>query len=920
MKRTRGDREIHEASSRFDIKVREEASVLLWYIWREKREEYANLQSCTTALQNDDELYCALKAAHLKGEYNEIREWRKSHVSSSFERDAEIENDVQLFLNKLKPSLRKLVLGEIILPVWVPAIDELDAGTLDRLANLRIPCIKGKPNLLLHDLGTFSQDSVLDRRLKNIFMPNNHTFLVNTSGSGKTRLLFEGLCSNWGFYLTSLVDSSGLSSSDVHNSIQTHVPEAKEFRRVLPPAGSSAYENALQTNKNIASRVFRQILLARLMIFDLFLDNVVQKEEHDAQMYRKQWLLLQLQPSFVHPEVWDVFEGLSCKLAKASDAFINFTTTTLLRKVRSLCALFEPPPPSLSSTPSTSTPPSPHPLPTSSTSQLPFFCVLDEAQHAATQLTTSFRSSHSDSHRPILREIISAWEQQTAGHGVFMVVAGTGISKDVVDQAIASAIMKESRYRWCSDTGAFEGEEGKEEQKLYLERYVGRDWLEREAGRRLMERMWYWLHGRYRFTSGYVAELVFNGLRRPHGLLNAYIQHFTHFNVTDAASFVLEEDTTPLPVLSLYKPDFEKLKKNSDMLSTIHHLTSHYLMRSTLPTLGSDEATYVEYGYARFIDSATKSVVVDEPLILSAAMNWIGDTSYWTLARAVQKHEKESNGFENYIAFCLDKIFSASEAGKRRIEDVFTFATGRKPGWADQEGELVSIHRTGSGTLEDSPVRHSAFQGPSATLGTNGTSAEETSCWLQHSSPTPLLFPHNAMGPDLVFVLRLSGGSLIWVVLQAKYCARKEGKLARESLRQAVKSVTPSCFWLDKNGDPFSPSTNPEIIEKTTQSLLALPKRQQADAGRYSLLRVIVSFPADSDLKRCLHEDPDKDGHPIASLNMKLVKQITSKLSPKDFLQGLEDGISRGALGRGKRNRTDGSKSTSRPKKKIKLS
>ena len=28
-----------------------------------------------------------------------------------------------------------------------------------------------------------------------------------------------------------------------------------------------------------------------------------------------------------------------------------------------------------------------------------------------------------------------------------MVVAGTGISKDVVDQAMASAIMKDSRYR-----------------------------------------------------------------------------------------------------------------------------------------------------------------------------------------------------------------------------------------------------------------------------------------------------------------------------------------------------------------------------------------------------------------------------------------------------------------------------------------
>ncbi len=35
--------------------------------------------------------------------------------------------------------------------------------------------------------------------------------------------------------------------------------------------------------------------------------------------------------------------------------------------------------------------------------------------------------------------------------------------------------------------------------------------------------------------------------------------------------------------------------------------------------------------------------------------------------------------------------------------------------------------------------------------------------------------------------------------------------------------------------------------------------------------------------------DPDADGHPIASLNMALVKQITKRLLPIDFLQGLEN-------------------------------
>ena len=71
-----------------------------------------------------------------------------------------------------------------------------------------------------------------------------------------------------------------------------------------------------------------------------------------------------------------------------------------------------------------------------------------------------------------------------------------------------------------------------------------------------------------------------------------------------------------------------------------------------------------------------------------------------------------------------------------------------------------------------------------------------------------------------------------------------------------------------------------------TQRLLALPNCH-TDAGKYSL-RIVASFPADANLKRCSEEDPAKDGHPIASLNMALVKQITRRISPVDILQGLE--------------------------------
>lgn len=70
---------------------------------------------------------------------------------------------------------------------------------------------------------------------------------------------------------------------------------------------------------------------------------------------------------------------------------------------------------------------------------------------------------------------------------------------------------------------------------------------------------------RYRFTTGYVAELLLNGFKQPHGLLNAYVQHFTNFTVTDALRFVQNEGTEALPIMSQYRLDFSKLKRSESL-------------------------------------------------------------------------------------------------------------------------------------------------------------------------------------------------------------------------------------------------------------------------------------------------------------------------------------------------------------------
>ncbi|EAU81607.2 hypothetical protein CC1G_02623 [Coprinopsis cinerea okayama7 len=866
---------MRQQCAKFNVDILEEASYVLWCIWKDKK----SLPACISALAEDKGLYETLKEAHRTKNYQCIQTWEEGR-NASFD---SVETKVDRFLNELRPDMLRLVDGEIALPSWRPPND-LDEEVVQHLVGLRIPSLKGKPNILLHDLGAFQEDKVLQDRLKNIFMANNHTFLVNTSGSGKTRILLEGLCQNWGFYFTSLVDSSLLGSTDVQNAISTHVPDTPGFRAELPPAGTKTYEDSLKRNRQIASRVFRQVLLARLLLFHLFVTTM--DRSTPPQTLRERWLLLQLQPCLLNPRVWDIFHHLARELSTASDAYLNSQTETLLSEVRSIL---------------------------SQDGHMPFFCVLDEAQHAATQHLPAFRSDHNGAHRPILREIVRAWESQCAGQGVFMVVAGTGISKDVVDQAMASAIMKDSRYRWCSDTGAFDSIEV---QQRYLRKYFPPKYLGTKSGARLLERVWYWLHGRHRFTAGYVSEAISDGFQRPHTLLNAYIRHFSEFRVTDAQAFVDAEPPLPLPVFSQLKLDFSKLKKNSDMLSTIHQLTTHYLMRSVLPvTLGKDEAIYVEYGFARFVDSETKTVAVDEPLVLLAATHWINKhhrSSYKYFAKQIGIHETTSNGFENYIAYCIDMAFSS--ATPRAVNSVFNFV-GEPPLWTNQTAELVAVHRVQTGgEFESSIVKHCASCGPSVTLGLNAETPEETSSWLECRKYAPMCFPHNLMGPDVLFVLRLEDQSLVWVALQAKYSQGKNGSLVRSSLRKAIKSVTPSEFFMDKDGIRYMPPCHPTLFEDTLKHLKALPSRR-LDAGAYSLLRVIVSFPADPKLKRALEEDPDKEGHPIASLNMKLIKQITEKLSPVNFLQTLEDPIQKDKKKR-KRAAAAGSPA---PKKRLRL-
>ena len=257
-------------------------------------------------------------------------------------------------------------------------------------------------------------------------------------------------------------------------------------------------------------------------------------------------------------------------------------------------------------------------------------------------------------------------------------------------------------------------------------------------------------------------------------------------------------------------------------MSTVYNILPHYIMRSVLPVpLGSDECLYVEYGFARFKhippSSGTgskngMSVAFDEPLVLAAAHRWINNNdmpTYKYFAKNISSHchrsAAPSNGFENFIVYCIDLLFAIKP---RRLKDVFDFH-GAVPTWANLRAELVSLYvlpanassfTTDDGTpyVERAIVKHAQFTGPSATLGANTKTPDGTLQWLAHEMRAPVCFPCNAMGPDVLFVLRLANGKVLWVALQAKLSSGRNGFLDKRLVKSAVRSVTPRNFFLDK--------------------------------------------------------------------------------------------------------------------------
>ncbi|KAG6818444.1 hypothetical protein H0H93_004891 [Arthromyces matolae] len=201
---------------------------------------------------------------------------------------------VEPVLQNIVPKMKQLVSGEAPELVW--SLDDKQMHILPDITQVDLSYFRDKtqfPVMLFHELGGFRLDEKLNNRIQGLFKRGRNTFLVNASATGKTRLVYEGLCQYWGFYITAHADYEEACALETALGPDFEDTE-RDLVRGLPKKTALGFEQLLAKNKAIAERRFSAALLAHLLIFRDFLEAAHIQDGEITEKQRRRWLYAQL--------------------------------------------------------------------------------------------------------------------------------------------------------------------------------------------------------------------------------------------------------------------------------------------------------------------------------------------------------------------------------------------------------------------------------------------------------------------------------------------------------------------------------------------------------------------------------------------------------------------------------------------------
>jgi hypothetical protein len=200
----------------------------------------------------------------------------------------------------------------------------------------------------------------------------------------------------------------------------------------------------------------------------------------------------------------------------------------------------------------------------------------------------------------------------------------------------------------------------------------------------------------------------------------------------------------------------------------------------------------VEYGFARFHSGhmSTESVV-DEPIaFLSFSRYCLNDTD-WNLDQVLIDGLLTTNpivrGFllEPIVGYLLLKLFETPTP----LSSVFTFVGNCDIG--DSNAYVIAAWKDDN-NFQFSPFNIDSDERAGYQIGCSPHDASGFLAWLQDPHRLPLCLPCNALGPDIVLLLRLTNGDLLRVIIQVKH--RNDTLFHPKEILDAFRTTDPKQF------------------------------------------------------------------------------------------------------------------------------
>lgn len=255
--------------------------------------------------------------------------------------------------------------------------------------------------------------------------------------------------------------------------------QAQDYKRAKDIVQGKTDESsaAFAHMREVAQCRLAQALLARFLLLNLFVEEArklpggLQEKEH-----RRLWVLLQAQPQIFDEtkKGEDIFTRL-IQLLRQSD--LNDLKHRIHAQYESLSSLNQK-------------------IVNPASKQLetpPFFCVLDEVQVTVHLRLGEFKSDTKPAKHPILREIWLLWTDVLKPEQMRVILSGTGIETQALEDTLDSAACKVHNYNTVYVTGAFEDPET---QAKYIKRYIPASFDDDQHWMAFLDRAWAWTHGR----------------------------------------------------------------------------------------------------------------------------------------------------------------------------------------------------------------------------------------------------------------------------------------------------------------------------------------------------------------------------------------------------------------------------------------